>query len=330
MSQTPKKIVVTGGAGFLGAHLCRALLDRGENVTCVDNISTGSIVAMNALRANAQFKFIEHDVCEPIELKADQIYNLACPASPVHYQSDPVKTLKTSVIGAMNMLELAKGTGARILQSSTSEIYGDPKVHPQPEAYWGHVNPIGIRACYDEGKRAAETFFFDFHRMYNVDIRVARIFNTYGPGMLENDGRVVSNFIVNALRGNDIEIYGDGLQTRSFCYVQDLIEGLIKLMNSDMAPLPVNLGNPVEFSVLQLAEMIIELTNSSSNIVRRSLPLDDPMQRKPDISRARKLLDWTPTTDLKSGLRKTIKHFEAESMSEISRVSDDHLALNKA
>ena len=304
------RVLVTGGAGFLGSHLCERLLQDGNDVICVDNLYTGSKDNIRHLMANPYFEFIRHDVTEPLYVEVDQIYNLACPASPVHYQSNPVKTTKTSVYGALNMLGLAKRVGARILQASTSEVYGDPEIHPQPESYRGCVNPIGIRSCYDEGKRVAETLFFDYHRMHNLEIKVMRIFNTYGPRMNPSDGRVVSNFIVQALRGEDITIYGDGSQTRSFCYVDDLIEGMVRLMASpaDFTG-PCNLGNPGEFTIRQLAEKVIEYTGSNSKLVYCPLPSDDPLQRKPVIELAKKHLDWEPHIALDEGLKKTIEYF---------------------
>ncbi len=306
------RVLVTGGAGFLGSHLCDRLIKEGNDVICLDNLFTGSKDNIRHLMKSPYFEFIRHDITESIYIEVDQIYNLACPASPPHYQHNPIKTAKTSVYGAMNTLGLAKRVGARILQASTSEIYGDPEVHPQPESYRGCVNPIGIRSCYDEGKRMAETLFFDYYRMHHVDIKVMRIFNTYGPRMNPNDGRVVSNFIVQALKGEDITIYGDGLQTRSFCYVDDLIEGMVRLMNSsDGFTGPVNIGNPDEFTMLKLAEKIIDLTNSSSKIVYRPLPSDDPLQRRPMIDLAREKLDWKPTISLEQGLKKTIEYFKA-------------------
>ena len=305
------RVLVTGGAGFLGSHLCERLLQDGNDVICVDNLYTGSKDNIRHLMANPYFEFIRHDVTEPLYVEVDQIYNLACPASPVHYQSNPVKTTKTSVYGALNMLGLAKRVGARILQASTSEVYGDPEIHPQPESYRGCVNPIGIRSCYDEGKRVAETLFFDYHRMHNLEIKVMRIFNTYGPRMNPSDGRVVSNFIVQALRGEDITIYGDGSQTRSFCYVDDLIEGMVRLMASpaDFTG-PCNLGNPGEFTIRQLAEKVIEYTGSNSKLVYCPLPSDDPLQRKPIIELAKKHLDWEPHIALDEGLKKTIEYFK--------------------
>lgn len=304
------RVLVTGGAGFLGSHLCERLLQDGNDVICVDNLYTGSKDNIRHLMTNPYFEFIRHDVTEPLYVEVDQIYNLACPASPVHYQSNPVKTTKTSVYGALNMLGLAKRVGARILQASTSEVYGDPEIHPQPESYRGCVNPIGIRSCYDEGKRVAETLFFDYHRMHNLEIKVMRIFNTYGPRMNPSDGRVVSNFIVQALRGEDITIYGDGSQTRSFCYVDDLIEGMVRLMASpaDFTG-PCNLGNPGEFTIRQLAEKVIEYTGSNSKLVYCPLPSDDPLQRKPVIELAKKYLDWEPHIALDEGLKKTIEYF---------------------
>jgi UDP-glucuronate decarboxylase len=305
------KILVTGGAGFLGSHLCESLLSENNEVICVDNFYTGSKSNINHLMSNPKFEVIRHDVTFPLYLEVDQIYNLACPASPKYYQSDPVQTTKTSVHGAINMLGLAKRTGARILQASTSEVYGDPEVHPQPETYWGKVNPIGIRSCYDEGKRCAETLFFDYWRQHQLSIKVVRIFNTYGPRMHPDDGRVVSNFINQAIRGEDLTIYGDGSQTRSFCYVDDLIKGMIKFMNSDEDCVgPINMGNPEEFTMLQLADKVIELTGSSSSIVFQNLPQDDPRQRKPDIDLAMSALNWHPSTSLESGLTKTIEYFK--------------------
>lgn len=306
-----KRILITGGAGFLGSHLSQKLLDMGNEVICVDNFFTGSKNNIIHLLSNPYFELIRHDVTYPLFIEVDEIYNLACPASPVHYQFDPVQTLKTSVSGAINMLGLAKRTKAKIFQASTSEVYGDPEVHPQPESYWGKVNPIGIRSCYDEGKRCAETLFFDYHRQHNVNIKVGRIFNTYGPNMNPEDGRVVSNFIVQALKGEDITIYGEGQQTRSFCYVDDLINGFIKLMaTSDDVTGPVNLGNPNEFTVRQLAERILKLTGSTSKIIYSPLPQDDPKQRQPNIDLAKKVLTWQPTIQIDHGLIKTIEYFE--------------------
>ena len=305
-----KKILVTGGAGFLGSHLCERLLARGDEVLCVDNIFTGQKANIQHLRDHPRFEFLRHDVTQPLMVEVEQIYNLACPASPVHYQFDPVQTVKTSVLGAINMLDLAKRTKAKILQASTSEVYGDPEVHPQPEFYWGRVNPIGERACYDEGKRCAETLFFDYHRQHGVAIKVARIFNTYGPRMHPNDGRVVSNFIVQALRGEDITLYGDGSQTRSFCFVDDMIDGLIGLMNSpDGFSGPLNLGNPAEFSMLELADTVLALTGGKNRIVYRPLPSDDPRQRQPDIRQAREVIGWAPRVSLDQGLMYTIDYF---------------------
>ena len=310
-NQKGKRVLVTGGAGFLGSHLCRRLLNEGCEVLCVDNFYTGRRPNIKEMLSNPMFELIRHDICLPLHVEVDEIYNLACPASPIHYQSDPIQTLKTSVLGAMNMLGLAKRTNAKILQSSTSEIYGNPLVHPQVENYFGNVNPIGIRSCYDEGKRCAETLFFDYHRKHNVQIRVARIFNTYGPQMSENDGRVVSNFIVQALKNKEITVYGDGSQTRSFCYVSDLIEGLIRFMNHDEnIQGPINMGNPNELNVLELAKEIIELTNSKSRIIFKSLPSDDPVLRKPDISQAKRVLDWEPQVTLREGLIQTISYFK--------------------
>ncbi|MDD7345820.1 UDP-glucuronic acid decarboxylase family protein [Helicobacter sp.] len=308
-----KKILVTGGAGFLGSHLCERLLEQGHEVLCVDNLFTGTKRNILHLLSNPRFEFMRHDVTFPLYVEVDEIYNLACPASPVHYQFDPVQTTKTSVMGAINMLGLAKRTRAKILQASTSEVYGDPEIHPQVESYRGAVNPIGIRACYDEGKRCAETLFFDYQRQHNVNIKVMRIFNTYGPRMHPNDGRVVSNFIIQALKGEDISIYGDGSQTRSFCYVDDLIDGMIKLMGSkDGFFGPVNIGNPNEFTILELAKNVIELAKSHSKISFHPLPQDDPKQRKPDITLAQSELKWEPSIQLKEGLEKTIQYFKQE------------------
>ncbi|ADP98151.1 UDP-glucuronic acid decarboxylase family protein [Marinobacter adhaerens] len=305
------RVLVTGGAGFLGSHLCERLLNEGHDVLCVDNFFTGRKRNIAHLMNNPYFEVMRHDVTFPLYVEVDQIYNLACPASPVHYQHDPVQTTKTSVHGAINMLGLAKRLGARIFQASTSEVYGDPEVHPQPESYWGKVNPIGIRSCYDEGKRCAETLFFDYYRQHNLPIKVARIFNTYGPRMHPNDGRVVSNFVVQALKGEDITIYGEGQQTRSFCYVDDLVDGFVRLMNSreDFTG-PVNLGNPGEFTIRELAERVIELTGSSSELIFKPLPQDDPKQRQPNIELARAELGWEPTIKLDDGLRKTITYFD--------------------
>jgi len=303
------RILITGGAGFLGSHLSTRLLAEGNEVVCMDNFFTGRKRNVVHLLENPYFELMRHDVIDPFKLEVDQIYNLACPASPPHYQHNPIKTIKTSVMGAINCLGLAKRTGARVFQASTSEVYGDPEVHPQPESYWGHVNPIGVRSCYDEGKRCAETLFMDYHRQNKVDIRIVRIFNTYGPNMLADDGRVVSNFIVQALKGEDITVYGQGQQTRSFCYVDDLIEGFVRLMNQDETIGPMNIGNPGEFTILQLAEKVIELTNTQSKIVYRDMPSDDPQQRKPDITEAQKVLGWEPKVQLEEGLKKTIEYF---------------------
>lgn len=304
------RCLVTGGAGFLGSHLCERLLNDGHEVICLDNYFTGRMANVAQLRDNKSFELIRHDVTEPILLEVDRIFNLACPASPIHYQFNPVKTIKTSVMGAINMLGMAKRVKARILQASTSEVYGDPAVHPQTEDYWGNVNPIGIRSCYDEGKRVAETLFMDYHRQNNVDIRIVRIFNTYGPRMLANDGRVVSNFIVQALKGEDLTIYGDGSQTRSFCYVDDLIEGFVRMMNQEQIIGPVNIGNPGEFTMLELAEQVLELTGSKSKIVHMPLPGDDPKMRRPNIDLAKSALGWEPTIPLREGLKKTIAYFD--------------------
>lgn len=307
-----KRILVTGGAGFLGSHLCERLLKDGHDVICLDNFFTGTRDNIRHLEGNPHFEVLRHDVTQPLYTEVDEIYNLACPASPPHYQADPIHTMKTSVLGALNMLGLAKRTGARIFQASTSEVYGDPEVHPQPESYWGHVNPNGIRSCYDEGKRCAETLFFDYHREHGVKIKVARIFNTYGPNMHPNDGRVVSNFIIQALKGEDITVYGEGQQTRSFCYVDDLIEVFVRLMNSaDDVTGPINTGNPSEFTILELAQKVIALTGSKSKIVHKPLPQDDPKQRQPDISLARVELNWEPKIKLAEGLKTTIAYFEA-------------------
>jgi len=306
-----KKILVTGGAGFIGSHLCEELLKDGNEVVCVDNYFTGSKKNVFHLMDNKNFELIRHDIVYTLLLEVDEVYNMACPASPVHYQFNPIKTIKTSVLGAINMLGLAKRVKAKILQASTSEVYGDPAIHPQPESYWGNVNPIGIRSCYDEGKRCAETLFFDYHRQHKLKIKVIRIFNTYGPKMNPNDRRVVSNFIVQALKGEDITVYGKGDQTRSFCYVDDLVSGIIKMMNSkDQFVGPVNLGNPGEFTILELAKKIIEMTGSKSKIVYNELPSDDPKQRKPIIDLAKKELDWEPKIKLEDGLKKTIEYFD--------------------
>ena len=310
---SPKRILVTGGAGFIGSHLCKKLLEQGNEVICLDNLFTGRKENIQHLMDNSRFEFVRHDVTEPIYVECDQIYNLACPASPLHYQRDPIKTAKANVFGAFHVLGLAKRCRARVLQASTSEVYGDPSVHPQLESYWGYVNPHGIRSCYDEGKRMAETLFFDYHRQHSVDIKVVRIFNTYGPRMRMNDGRVVSNFIVQALKGEEITIYGEGTQTRSFCYVDDLVEGMVRMMNSrEGFTGPVNLGNPGEFTMLELARLVLELTESKSNIVHKPLPEDDPLQRKPVITLAQKELDWEPTVPLRNGLASTIAYFQTE------------------
>ena len=307
-----KKILVTGGAGFLGSHLCDRLIAQGHRVIALDSFFTGNRRNVQQLLGHPNFEVIEHDVVDPIHIDGlDEIYNLACPASPVHYQHDPVHTMKTSVLGALNMLELARKSNAKIFQASTSEVYGDPIVHPQPEGYWGHVNPIGIRSCYDEGKRAAETLFFDYHRQHKLRIRVVRIFNTYGPRMAADDGRVVSNFIVQALQGKDLTVYGEGSQTRSFCYADDLVEGFIRLMNADDTVTgPVNIGNPGEFTMLELAERVLRLTGSQSKLIHFPLPEDDPKQRRPDISKAKELLGWVPTVALEEGLARTIAYFK--------------------
>lgn len=306
-----KKILVTGGAGFLGSHLCDRLVEQGHHVLCVDNYFTGSKKNIEHLLDKPNFEVLRQDICFPLYIEVDEIYNLACPASPKYYQQDPIQTTKTSILGAYNLLGLAKRTGAKILQASTSEVYGDPKVHPQPESYWGHVNPIGIRSCYDEGKRAAETLFFDYHRQHDVRIKVMRIFNTYGPRMAADDGRVVSNFIVQVLQGEPLTIYGDGSQTRSFCYVDDLIDGMMKLMASDDTITgPFNIGNPGEFTIAELADLVLFLTESKSEIQVFNLPEDDPKQRRPDISYAKLVLKWVPSTDLVSGLERTIDYFK--------------------
>ncbi len=307
-----KRILVTGGAGFIGNHLCRRLLNEGNYVICLDNFFTGLKKHIEDMLNNPNFELIEHDIVDPIDIAVDQIYNLACPASPPHYQYDPVKTMKTSVLGIINMLELAKKYKATLLHASTSEVYGNPLVHPQQESYWGNVNPIGIRSCYDEGKRVAETLMMDYHRQYGVDIRIIRIFNTYGPNMDPKDGRVVSNCIVQAINGEDITIYGDGSQTRSFCYVSDLVDGAIKMMNNNRGFIgPVNLGNPSERTVLNLAEMVLEMTGSKSKITYKELPSDDPVKRKPDITKAQEILGWEPKVDIKDGLVKTIEYFKS-------------------
>lgn len=309
------RILVTGGAGFIGAHLCRRLIAEGHEVICLDNFFTGRKSNIAELMAHPRFELIRHDITQPILLEVDQIYNLACPASPVHYQYNPVKTIKTNILGTLHMLGLAKRVKARILQASTSEVYGDPLEHPQKEDYWGHVNPIGVRSCYDEGKRCAETLMMDYHRQNSVDIRIVRIFNTYGPYMSENDGRVVSNFIIQALQERDITIYGDGSQTRSFCYVDDLVEGMVRMMNQNGFTGPVNLGNPEEYTVKQLAEMILRLTGSSSRLIYKPLPENDPVRRRPDIQLARERLGWSPQVETTEGLKKTIQYFR-QSLSE--------------
>jgi UDP-glucuronate decarboxylase len=305
------RILVTGGAGFIGSHLCERLLGDGHEVLCLDNFFTGDKRNITHLMDNPRFELIRHDITEPILLEVERIYNLACPASPIHYQYNPVKTIKTSVLGTIHMLGLAKRVKARVLQASTSEVYGDPQVHPQNEGYWGNVNPIGIRSCYDEGKRVAETLMMDYHRQNGVDIRIVRIFNTYGPRMAENDGRVVSNFIIQALRGEELTIYGSGKQTRSFCYVDDLLEGLIRMMECNGFTGPVNLGNPVETTIIEFARRIIALTGSKAKVVFKPLPADDPQQRQPDITLARKMLGWEPHLDIETGLEKTIEYFAA-------------------
>ncbi len=304
------RILITGGAGFLGSHLSKRLIEEGHEVICMDNFFTGNKLNFQALLENPNFEMMRHDVTDPFKVECDQIYNLACPASPVHYQYNAIKTIKTSVMGAINCLGLAKRVNARIFQASTSEVYGDPSVHPQPEAYWGNVNPVGIRSCYDEGKRCAETLFMDYHRQNGVDVRIARIFNTYGPNMCSGDGRVVSNFIVQALKGLDITVYGEGQQTRSFCYCDDLVEGFILFMNQGETVGPINIGNPSEFTILELAEKVIKMTGSQSKIIHGALPSDDPKQRQPDITQARKVLGWEPKYSLDEGLKPTIAYFE--------------------
>jgi len=310
------RVLVTGGAGFLGSHLCDRLIAAGHEVVCVDNLFTGQKSNVAHLLPNPRFEFVRHDVTDPFKFEVDRIYNLACPASPPHYQYNPIKTVKTSVMGAINCLGLAKRVKARILQASTSEVYGDPTVHPQPESYWGNVNPIGRRSCYDEGKRCAETLFFDYHRENKVDIRVVRIFNTYGPRMHPDDGRVVSNFIVQALKGDDLTVYGDGQQTRSFCYVDDLIDGFLAFMEQTESVGPMNLGNPGEFTMLELAELILKLTGGKSKIVHKPLPADDPKQRQPDITLAKRLLKWEPKVPLEAGLKRTIEYFRGQALGD--------------
>tara|TARA_Y100001960_G_C14778329_1_gene884774 strand:+ start:464 stop:1399 length:936 start_codon:yes stop_codon:yes gene_type:complete len=308
-----KKILVTGGAGFIGSHLCKKLIDDGNDVLCIDNYFTGTKKNISNLFSNKYFEMVRHDICFPLYVEVDEIFNLACPASPIHYQHDPVQTTKTSVHGAINMLGLAKRINVKILQASTSEVYGDPEKHPQNEKYWGNVNPIGPRSCYDEGKRCAETLFFDYYRQHNLEIKVVRIFNTYGPKMHPNDGRVVSNFIMQALQNKDLTIYGDGEQTRSFCYIDDLVTGLQKMMDSSKENIgPINLGNPTELKIIDLAKKIIKLTNSKSKIINKELPMDDPIRRKPDISEAKKILDWHPKIDIDDGLKETIQYFKQQ------------------
>ena len=319
-----KRVMVTGGAGFIGSHLCRLLLEQGNEVLCVDNFFTGTRSNILPLLDHDNFELLRHDITFPLYVEVDEIYNLACPASPVHYQFDPVQTTKTNVMGAINMLGLAKRLRIPILQASTSEVYGDPHVHPQPESYWGNVNTIGPRSCYDEGKRCAETLFFDYHRQHNVNIKVVRIFNTYGPHMHPSDGRVVSNFIVQALKGEDITVYGDGSQTRSFCYVDDLVDAMMRMMGTDASITgPINTGNPGEFTIRQLADLVIEMTGSRSRVVYRDIPVDDPKQRRPDITRARELLGWEPTIQLREGLMRTIQYFEGVIGTDSQRPSAD-------
>ncbi len=308
-----KKILVTGGAGFIGSHLCKKLIEDGNDVLCIDNYFTGTKKNISDLFSNPYFEMVRHDICFPLYVEVDEIFNLACPASPIHYQHDPVQTTKTSVHGAINMLGLAKRIDVKILQASTSEVYGDPEKHPQNEKYWGNVNPIGTRSCYDEGKRCAETLFFDYYRQHDLEIKVVRIFNTYGPKMHPNDGRVVSNFIMQALQNKDLTVYGNGEQTRSFCYIDDLVSGLQKMMDSSRENIgPINLGNPTELKIIDLAKKIIELTDSKSKIINKDLPLDDPIRRKPDISEAKKILDWTPNVEIDDGLKETIKYFKTQ------------------
>ncbi|MEC9205982.1 MAG: UDP-glucuronic acid decarboxylase family protein [Pseudomonadota bacterium] len=308
-----KKILVTGGAGFIGSHLCKKLIDEGNDVLCIDNYFTGTKKNISELFNNPYFEIMRHDICFPLYVEVDEIFNLACPASPIHYQHDPVQTTKTSVHGAINMLGLAKRINVKILQASTSEVYGDPEKHPQSESYWGNVNPVGPRSCYDEGKRCAETLFFDYYRQHKLEIKVVRIFNTYGPKMHPNDGRVVSNFIMQALQNKDLTVYGDGSQTRSFCYIDDLVSGLQKMMDSTKDNIgPLNLGNPVELKILDLAKLIIKLTNSKSKIINKELPLDDPIRRKPDITEAKNILQWEPKIDIEDGLKETIGYFKSQ------------------
>ena len=326
MASISRRVLVTGGAGFLGSHLCERLVDAGHDVICVDNFFTSQKQNVAHLLGRANFELIRHDVTEPLVLEVDRIYNLACPASPVHYQYNPIKTVKTSVLGAMHALGMAKRTGARVLQASTSEVYGDPDVSPQPESYRGNVNPIGIRACYDEGKRCAETLFFDYHRMHRVDIRVARIFNTYGPRMHPYDGRVVSNFVLQALANEDLTVYGDGSQTRSFCYVDDLVDGLLALMEAEGLTGPVNLGNPDEFTIRELAELVIAMTGSRSRLVELPLPADDPTQRQPDIALARARLGWEPQVKLRAGLERTIAYFRDLDLTRYRRPTPNTVA----
>ncbi len=308
-----KKILVTGGAGFIGSHLCKKLIEDGNDVLCIDNYFTGTKKNISDLFNNPYFEMMRHDICFPLYVEVDEIYNLACPASPIHYQHDPVQTTKTSVHGAINMLGLAKRINVKILQASTSEVYGDPEKHPQSESYWGNVNPVGPRSCYDEGKRCAETLFFDYYRQHKLEIKVVRIFNTYGPKMHPNDGRVVSNFIMQALQNKDLTVYGDGSQTRSFCYIDDLVSGLQKMMDSSKEKIgPINLGNPIELKIIDLAKLIIKLTNSKSKIINKELPLDDPIRRKPDITEAKNILEWEPKIDIEDGLNETIEYFKLQ------------------
>ncbi len=311
-----KRILITGGAGFIGSHLCKKLLEEKNEIVCLDNFFTGSKANIRELMSDFNFELVRRDITKEFYIETDEIYNMACPASPIHYQYNPIKTMKTSILGITNMLGVAKRCNAKILQASTSEIYGDPKIHPQKEDYWGNVNPIGVRSCYDEGKRAAETVMFDYKRQHNIDIKIVRIFNTYGPNMAENDGRVVSNFIIQALKNEDITIYGNGMQTRSFCYIDDLVDGIIKMMNKKDFTGPVNLGNDIETPILDFAKIIIELTDSKSKIKHLPLPQDDPLQRRPDLALAKEKLDWQPKTELKTGLLKTIEYFDAKLKGE--------------